>query len=379
MSLYLPEQKLGSHSQETGSSPKFILKGRQTGGVHRGHSWVFRAESYDTMMAWYEDIKALTEKTPQERNEFVRGHSRSFSRTSSRRSISSDGMVDEDDDEPYAAHTSPAALSIGQGPQQDVPRRPSPGGRFPSDIEVHAQRGLQAPLSPSSIIVRGPSPSVSQQEPYPGNTGLDAARALPGSAFEQYYNSAAANEELPQGSYVQAPNPVNARMLPVQSQPSAAPYANHPATIIAARAAQNNAGGAQYPVLERANGHEATWSSEALAEAASYSTMDGRGISQPAQGPYVTGGQGLRLSNADVHIDGAANGQPTANVVDHAPRTTVVSGPFANRTAAMQESPAVNERPAPSERSESEATLSSEVQTISNLHVPGQYPKTSAM
>ncbi|KAE9572512.1 hypothetical protein CGMCC3_g11368 [Colletotrichum fructicola] len=51
MSLYLPEQKLGSHSSEGGSSNKFILKGRQTGSMHRGHTWVFRAESHDTMMA----------------------------------------------------------------------------------------------------------------------------------------------------------------------------------------------------------------------------------------------------------------------------------------------------------------------------------------
>jgi len=52
MSLYLPEQKLGSHSNPGSSSNKFMLKGRQTGSMHRGHSWVFRAESYDTMMAW---------------------------------------------------------------------------------------------------------------------------------------------------------------------------------------------------------------------------------------------------------------------------------------------------------------------------------------
>ncbi|PTD04202.1 Phosphatidylinositol 4,5-bisphosphate-binding protein SLM1 [Fusarium culmorum] len=104
MSLYLPEQKVGSHSNEGGSSNKFILKGRQTGGMHRGHTWVFRAESHDTMMAWYEDIKALTEKTAEERSQFVRSHSRSLSR-SSRRSVSSDGLVDDEDEEPFTADT----------------------------------------------------------------------------------------------------------------------------------------------------------------------------------------------------------------------------------------------------------------------------------
>src|ERR1700733_3625751 len=79
MSLYLPEQKLGSHSAEGSSSNKFMLKGRQTGSMHRGHAWVFRAESHDTMLAWFEDIKNLTEKRGEDRNAFVRKHARSLS------------------------------------------------------------------------------------------------------------------------------------------------------------------------------------------------------------------------------------------------------------------------------------------------------------
>lgn len=147
MSLYLPEQKLGSHSNDEGSSNKFILKGRQTGTMHRGHTWVFRAESHDTMMAWYEDIKALTEKTPEERSQFVRTHSRSMSQ-SSRRSASSDGMVDDDDDEPFSA----SQMDVAPEPRPEpVSRRPEPGGRFPSDIQLNAQRGLQAAPSPSSV------------------------------------------------------------------------------------------------------------------------------------------------------------------------------------------------------------------------------------
>ncbi|ROT42714.1 hypothetical protein SODALDRAFT_288166 [Sodiomyces alkalinus F11] len=148
MSLYLPEQKLGSHSSEGGSSNKFILKGRQAGSMHRGHTWVFRAETHDTMMAWYEDVKALTEKTPQERSEYVR-HTRSLSQ-SSRRSISSDAVVDEEDEEPFSAE---AVIPAETDLKQDI-RRPEPGGRFPSDIQVNAQRDLQAPLSPSSMSSR---------------------------------------------------------------------------------------------------------------------------------------------------------------------------------------------------------------------------------
>ena len=178
MSLYLPEQKLGSRSTEGGSSNKFMLKGRQTGAMHRGHSWVFRAESYETMLAWFEDIKILTEKSPQERNAFVRRHARSVSGTSQKAgSISSDGIMDEDDDEPFSASASAVAAS---GPKQDVlSKRPQPGGRFPStDLIVNPERGLQAPLSPSS----GSSGFGDVQD-----RDVAAASALPGSGVGQHY------------------------------------------------------------------------------------------------------------------------------------------------------------------------------------------------
>jgi hypothetical protein len=176
MSLYLPDQKLGSHSSEGGSSNKFILKGRQTGSMHRGHTWVFRAESHDTMMAWYEDIKALTEKSPEERSQFVRSHSRSLSQ-SSRRSASSDGLEEDDEDEqPFSAGSQ---IDVNPGPRPDAMSRRSqqPGGRFPSDIQVNAQRGLQASHSPSSV-------SSGLQEHHQDPQILAAAGVHSGSATE---------------------------------------------------------------------------------------------------------------------------------------------------------------------------------------------------
>lgn len=374
MSLYLPEQKLGSHSLESGSSPKFILKGRQTGGVHRGHSWVFRAESYDTMMAWYEDIKALTEKTPQERSEFVRVHSRSFSRTSSRRSVSSDGVVDEDDEEPYSAHNSAAALGqpgTNPGFPQDVPRRPSPGGRFPSDIEVNAQRGLQAPLSPSSINDHAFN---DRQRPVPhDNDVIAAAGALPGSSFEQYYPQAS-----PQNGYATtAQHPQHPQEIPgngtnthTYQQSAAAPYANHPAVLIAAR--QRSATENQEETSRGPNHQEGTWLAGSPVEAGSIPVDGGRRTPQPMDGGvpgglYVTSGQGTGPDHADAYEREHA---VPATSYRELPRTVHAGVPFshqANGTAG---------RPAMSERTESDApTLSSEVPTISNLHVPGEYPK----
>lgn len=147
MSLYLPDQKLGSHSQPGSSSNKFVLKGRQTGSMHRGHTWVFRAETYETMLAWYEDVKKLTEVSGEERNAFVRRHARSVSQGSTR-SVSSDGLEEDEADEvPYSANQSIANEAV----RDEIPQRPSPGGRFPSDIQL--DRDLQQPLSSNSSEV----------------------------------------------------------------------------------------------------------------------------------------------------------------------------------------------------------------------------------
>ncbi|PSR75059.1 hypothetical protein BD289DRAFT_487268 [Coniella lustricola] len=387
MSLYLPDQKLGSHSQETGSSPKFILKGRQTGGVHRGHSWVFRAESHDTMMAWYEDIKALTEKTPQERNDFVRGHSRSFSRTSSHRSVSSDGVVDEDDDEPYSAHTSSAAPGSNTGPayQQDVPRRPSPGGRFPSDIEVNAQRGLQVPLSPSSL--KANSYKDGNQNSYAGSDSdaIAAAGALPGSAFEQYYSSATVGQDPQQGyAQTQQPQAIYPRNQPTQPEPPMASYVNHPATIIAARAAQNNAESGEYSSqptaddYQNANGIQGN-STEAVG---SIAVAEGVKPTQSAQDPYATKQRDFEPITGVGNVDSASTGQAAASYFSQAPRTAPVTVSYANGGASS-----LPIRPTVGDRGQSEATtmsteaptLSSEAATISHLHIPGEYPKATPL
>ncbi|KAH6637567.1 PH domain-containing protein [Boeremia exigua] len=146
MSLYLPDQKLGSRSQPGSSSHKFVIKGRQAGSMHRGHTWVFRAETYETMNAWYDDIQTLTEKSGEERNAFVRRHASVRSASAgSARSASSDGGLEEDEADavPYSANQ-----SMVSQPREQPPTRPSPGGRFPSDLAVN--RHLNEPLSPSS-------------------------------------------------------------------------------------------------------------------------------------------------------------------------------------------------------------------------------------
>jgi hypothetical protein len=126
-----------------------MIKGRQTGAMHRGHSWIFRAESYETMLAWYDDIQALTEKTGEERNAFVRKHARSFSGNSK---AGSDSGLEEDeaDEVPYSANASLTNQKVLHEPPAQM-QRPQPG-RFPSELSNNQSlnRHLQPPLSPSS-------------------------------------------------------------------------------------------------------------------------------------------------------------------------------------------------------------------------------------
>ncbi|GKZ21088.1 hypothetical protein AbraIFM66951_002479 [Aspergillus brasiliensis] len=194
MSLNLPEQKLGSHSQPDSTSHKFMLKGRQTGTMHRGHSWVFRAESHETMMAWYEDIESLISKTGEARNAYVRQHIRTVSGMSWRNS--SDGMdEDEADRTPYSAESA----VLHQERPTSQPREP--GGRFPSDVQI--DRHLEAPLSPSSgessgerdllaaagSLPDGRSSFSNDGEIGQNRTGSAAAAPAPVERHDSYYGS----------------------------------------------------------------------------------------------------------------------------------------------------------------------------------------------
>ncbi|SCW01976.1 LAFE_0E11408g1_1 [Lachancea fermentati] len=72
MSLSLNDCTVAEHSKKGSSEHKFILHAKQNGIIHRGHNWVFRADSYDSMMNWFSDIKKLTSTSnPNEKAKFV--------------------------------------------------------------------------------------------------------------------------------------------------------------------------------------------------------------------------------------------------------------------------------------------------------------------
>lgn len=76
LSILLDSCQVGEHSKndnKLGSSYKFILNSKLSNGLmHRNQNWLFRAETYQSMIEWYNDIKNLTSlPTPSARARFL--------------------------------------------------------------------------------------------------------------------------------------------------------------------------------------------------------------------------------------------------------------------------------------------------------------------
>lgn len=427
MSLYLPDQKLGSHSQPGSSSHKFVLKGRQTGSMHRGHTWVFRAETYDTMLAWYEDVKNLTEKKGEERDAFVRRHVRSASRGSARsaRSVSSDGALDEDeaDQIPYASQ------SMSNEAAKEEPRqRPSPGGRFPSDIQL--ERNLQAPFPPSSGSseighdLTTASGGLQEYTPYPTHStnrdttmpaqqhydqghpidqGYSTDRGYPASpngAAYQYnteYAYAAAqqqqNFQSDQFHSSQYANPTSnySQAVPAQAQPSTSYQPTNQQLPIPRQPDQ----GADRAPIERHNSEYGDW----MAPAAGGAFAGGLATATYNQQQQYQNPEVQQQPPAASGISGAANTEADSTSNPIAMPANSNAGNTAQEIHAPQPIPLVeksflgSDEAAPAAASSNHANggpvvHDKEVQTfpgmnkrqntdisISDLHVPGEYPR----
>jgi hypothetical protein len=175
--------------------------------MHRGHSWIFRAESYETMLAWYDDIQSLTEKTGEERNAFVRQHARSFSGAS--RAGSDSGLEEDEADEvPYSANASLTKQVLKEPPQQ----RPQPG-RFPSEISNNQLNGhLQPPLSPSS------GSSLAEQDLTTAAGGLQGDQYMYSGAAGHIQPSSAHHDEQAYPFHDQSHPPESAQQVPASYQ-----------------------------------------------------------------------------------------------------------------------------------------------------------------
>jgi hypothetical protein len=377
MSLYLPEQKLGSNSSQGASSNKFMLKGRQTGTMHRGHSWVFRAESYETMLSWVEDIRTLTEKSPQERNAFVRQHARSISGVSQKAgSVSSDGNMDEEDEEPFSTA---ASAVVAPDPKHDGPRRPQ-GGRFPSDLQVNAQRGLQAPLSPSSG-----SSGYGEQD----RSVIAAAGNLPGNQGygDSQGDDISHGEQVHQAAMKDGVNPYTYQPISTEHINNYVDHSQPTAPIVAA-----GIGGAAVSAVGLEAYHDRDHASdEALF--AEHSRQEAQ--AQAAQEASMIASPDVAILSQQSHNH---NDQPARENVTTAPNTQTSSDPAYDMSGGRSQSDLITanslavdangENPiktllnpltddSPVRPSLAAGQNHQSVASISQLHVPGEFPRAS--
>ncbi|KAJ4341650.1 phosphatidylinositol 4,5-bisphosphate-binding protein [Didymella glomerata] len=345
MSLYLPDQKLGSRSQPGSSSHKFVIKGRQAGSMHRGHTWVFRAETYETMNAWYDDIQTLTEKSGEERNAFVRRHASVRSASAgSARSASSDGGFEDDEADavPYSANQ-----SMVSQPKEQPPTRPSPDPYTSDYGNLSSQPQGQRELAYVNPYINQAQPSFAQPaeespiERHDSNYGRwmapaaggVAAGAFAGEAYRHHQNkeeepaqqlqNTEQPDQTPQvdqrgvpiddltgGTQAQPQHPVDDFTGGTQAQPqygnathSAAGPTLHPATIIAHQSERGLDSGVATPTPTKNTTSSFLGEAEAVPAASSGQTVNGgvvpvelvetaekQAFPFPASGQTVNGG-----------------------------------------------------------------------------------------
>ena len=382
MSLPLADQKLGSHSNAESTSHKFMLKGRQSGGMHRGHAWVFRAESYDTMLAWFSDIKDLTEKTGAERKEFIRrSHARSVSAGSHKAgSISSDGGIDEDEADavPYSATASQAEIVPHV---EKLPQRPNPGGRFPSALKTN--RDSQVPVSPSSpsssagdrdlIAAAGALPgsevpfSSSEQQVQVRNDetnfsggGSDGVSAAPLATKSYSPDSPMASKRSPEGLPLNSAGPAGANERSSSAQVQSMPF----------------------NVDQQYNTHD-DWLAGVGGGAIGVTGNERYGHDLKQKGPAAHEDQsGLENVPAADQVPAPSiqesGGTPVQGAIFAAfPSTLSGTDDMTNKSTSNTGKPSsdVPDSASPIEDLASRPSLGSRVATISELHVPGEYPK----
>lgn len=376
MSLYLPEQKLGSNSPRGASSNKFMLKGRQTGSMHRGHSWVFRAESYDTMISWVDDVRSLTEKSPQERNAFVRQHARSVSGNSQKAgSISSDGAMDEEDEEPFSANASAVVAAVPSHSQNDGSRRPQPGGRFPSDLQINTQRGLQAPLSPSS--------GSSNFGDGKGSSVVATTSALPVSAADQYGGEDLRShaEEVDKRVMKDGVNPYTYQ--PIQETVSSPRREQQTAPMAAAAGlsgvAIGAAGAEAYNNRTQPN-QEASQNDYFSQQLADQAAMEATMIAAPDTDMSYKQAEkeAAMVAAPDANTENSNQAPVGASNIAAPVMMSAASGNISESSQSQLRDTPTSELPLAEPRPPfAEAPRHQSVNSISQLHVPGEYPRSA--
>ncbi|ONH69156.1 Regulator of the glycerol channel 1 [Cyberlindnera fabianii] len=162
MSLSLDEIELEEHSKQDSSQFKFVLK---KVGRLSSHKFIFRAESYDTMMAWYNDIKSLkSQSSPTSRGLYAaKNHTAKISRVSSNATsrVMRNSMANDSNNEVNTILTAPNN-NQNLPSQDDTFRSPS---LMNSDAIYVKQIGAES--TPQGQRQYVPSQNNGQQQPTP--------------------------------------------------------------------------------------------------------------------------------------------------------------------------------------------------------------------
>lgn len=286
--------------------------------------------------------------------------------------------MDEDDEEPFSATSSAV---VAQEPKQDVlPRRPHPGGRFPSDVEVSTARGLQVPLSPSSGSSNFEDRNVNA-----------AAAALPGSGIGQHYAGQ---------HYVQDNSPTHAALVnQAAEQDGINPYTSQPVShsnlqrntdvtdstaIGGAAIGGAGLGAAAYHKYQQHHDNDDTGNAIQSEHAAAAGATPSYLQQQSEQAAY----EATMIAAPDV--DGPIHGQRSKEQtsVDHDDQSTLASTDVGlTQTKYHTENPAqeildpladdiATGRVSTTTGVPKEQAHSS-ISSISQLHIPGEFPRSS--
>lgn len=336
------------------------------------------------MLAWYEDIKNLTEKTGAERKEFIRrSHARSVSAGSNKAgSISSDGMEEDEADEvPYSATASQAEIPPLH---EKLQQRPHPGGRFPSALNVNIRDSHAVPSSPSSsgdrdiVAAAGALPGSgvpfgdSGQQVQAGDDETNSVRgelagasAVPPQA--DAYSAIATHQDYNGLPVQQGPNPITnrptSRSFPQQVERHDSKYGDW---MGPAGSAVGN--GAVTAASVEAYRHQQDHSKTVFEE-------EQPGLQTVEMSPdssVPTGGTVQQSVGQPIHGAIFANTPPTTGATI---QDVSIANP-ADPTATVDSTSHTSDPAAPIRELANRPSLASHVSvaTISELHIPGEFP-----
>jgi hypothetical protein len=267
--------------------------------------------------------------------------------------MSSDGgVVDEDDDEPFSASSQ---VEVSAAAKPDVAaRRPQPGGRFPSDLQVNAQRGLQAPISPSSVS----SGKLSGHD-------YEAAMASGGLQDSGDYGSTVRNEPLGYGSTARTPleAPSHATIVTREAMEDGVnPYTSEPLRPASTTNAHYGNPVTNIRSSVSTRGRQSVPESRKSGEMVMMvDDVPGKPYTKQESETKFTPMHGKRPA-----VDGAYDGEfPSAN------------GMVASHNRKLSNPVDVKVYPSDDDVKPTTGTVrNASVPTLANFHIPGQYPKT---